>query len=67
MNPDQHLLKKISDQLRRWAIESKTGGWSTHQVEPMRRLADEIDETLSITADRYPARGAWNDPWNPDS
>lgn len=26
-------------QLERWAFESQTGGWSTHQVEPMKKRA----------------------------
>lgn len=32
----------VADQLDRWARESQTGGWSTHQVDPMRRLAANI-------------------------
>jgi hypothetical protein len=36
----------LARQLRRWAVESREGGWSTHQVGPMRRKADEIDEIL---------------------
>lgn len=39
-------LENVARQLRRWATQSKTGGWSTHQVIPMRELADEIDEML---------------------
>lgn len=44
---DTEQLNRIAAQLRKWAIESRTGGWSTHQVDPMRKLADEIDEHLS--------------------
>lgn len=39
-------LETTSNQLRRWTNESRCGGWSTHQCEPMRRHADQIDETL---------------------
>lgn len=28
--------------LDKWAADSVAGGWSTHQVEPMRRRADEL-------------------------
>lgn len=41
------LLRRIESQLEAWANESRTGGWSTHQVEPMRKLADEIRMRLS--------------------
>lgn len=40
-------LARCALQLRTWANESRNGGWSTHQVDPMRRKADEIDEVLS--------------------
>jgi hypothetical protein len=33
--------------LRRWAVESKTGGWSTNLVDPMRRRADHLEEILA--------------------
>jgi hypothetical protein len=42
---DEKALKVIrdtADQLDRWANESRSGGWSTHQVDPMRRKADEL-------------------------
>jgi hypothetical protein len=32
----------VADQLDRWARQSQTGGWSTHQVDPMRRLAANL-------------------------
>jgi hypothetical protein len=41
-------------QLREWALESRRGGWSTHQVEAMRRRADELEELVEIK----PARRA---------
>ena len=34
-----NLLEKEAVQLDRWADESLSGGWSTHQVEPMRNRA----------------------------
>ena len=40
------LLEKVlieeANQLDAWADESRTGGWSTHQVEPMRKRADTL-------------------------
>lgn len=41
------LLRNESALLRAWARESREGGWSTHQVDPMKRRADEIDAHLS--------------------
>jgi hypothetical protein len=38
---------EMADQLERWANESRNGGWSTHQVDPMRRLADKL--RISVT------------------
>jgi len=38
----EQLLREIAEQLERWARESKSGGWSTHQVQPQRELADKI-------------------------
>lgn len=35
-------LDKIALQLIRWANESQSGGWSTHQVDPQKKLAMEI-------------------------
>lgn len=37
-----HELEKEAAQLELWAEESRHGGWSTHQVEPMKRRAQEI-------------------------
>lgn len=36
------LLMEEADLLDRWAQQSITGGWSTHQVDPMRERADEL-------------------------
>lgn len=33
---------EIAVQLRKWAEESEDGGWSTHQVDPMRQLARKL-------------------------
>ncbi len=43
---NEEFLQQIATQLRQWATESRSGGWSTHQVDPQRRLADKIDEHL---------------------
>ena len=32
--------------LRKWASESLIGSWSTHQVNPMRQRADELESLL---------------------
>ena len=40
------LLQGEIDQLLRWANESSTGGWSTHQVEPMRMRASRLSLEL---------------------
>lgn len=39
-------LKAQAAQLRKWAVESESGGWSTHQTDPMRREADNIDRVV---------------------
>lgn len=33
---------KIANQLDAWAFASKQHGWSTHQVEPMKKEADNL-------------------------
>lgn len=43
-------LRHHAQTMRQWAAESIKGGWSTHQVTPMRNAADGIDVLLS----RYP-------------
>lgn len=47
------LLLKSANQLEDWSNESISGGWSTHQVSPMRCLAREIFTLLGKTA--YPS------------
>jgi len=42
----QEALRKIASQLRAWANESLNGGWSTHQVQPQRDLATQIEAML---------------------
>lgn len=34
--------ERDADQLDQWANQSERGGWSTHQVEPMRKQADKL-------------------------
>ena len=36
------VIEAEADQLDQWADESRSGGWSTHQVTPMRQRADEL-------------------------
>lgn len=38
----KNALLETANQLDDWAEQSRTGGWSTHQVEPMRKKADEL-------------------------
>lgn len=54
VEPWREALRAESALLRAWAKESRDGGWSTHQVEPMRKRADAIDALLSDS----PAREA---------
>jgi len=35
------FLAKVAKTLDKWAIESQLGGWSTHQVNANKQLADE--------------------------
>ena len=35
-------ILKTATQLNKWALESEMGGWSTHQVDPMRALAEKL-------------------------
>jgi hypothetical protein len=39
-------LAEMANQLEEWAYESQRGGWSTHQVDPMRKKAREIWQLL---------------------
>lgn len=44
-------LRDMAFQLRKWADESEKGGWSTRQVEPMRKKADEMFAYLGKSPD----------------
>ena len=44
---DKELLEKVSRILYQWSNESCKGGWSTHQVDPQRKLASEIQAHLN--------------------
>lgn len=35
-------LRKTAQQLDRWILETKQGGWSTQHVEAMQKRADDI-------------------------
>jgi hypothetical protein len=39
-------LTIISHQLRKWVIETKAGGWYTHQLAPQEDLCKEIEAML---------------------
>lgn len=36
------ILEEERAQLLEWAKQSSTGGWSTHQVEPMTKRAEHL-------------------------
>jgi len=45
----RNILKELREeilQLRLWAMESYSGGWSTHHVEPMRCRADYLENIV---------------------
>lgn len=42
------LLDDVADKLDTWAAESVRGGWSTHQVRPMRDLAFDIRVKIGV-------------------
>jgi hypothetical protein len=44
------VIKSEVALLRAWARESREGGWSTHQVDPMNRRADDLSAVLSRLA-----------------
>jgi hypothetical protein len=51
MTREQELKQALIDtanQLDRWADESVTYGWSTHQVKPMRAKADELRRIATL-------------------
>lgn len=50
LNTAHALLKTEAILLRTWACESREGGWSTHQVGPMNKRADEIDARIAQPA-----------------
>lgn len=35
-------VKTMASQLDKWVTESRTGGWSTHQVDPMTKRASDL-------------------------
>lgn len=42
-----NLLSKEVELLRRWAKESRSGGWSTHQVMPMLKRAEYLENRIN--------------------
>lgn len=40
-------LLAMANQLDEWATQSREGGWSTHQVDPMRKTADALRRKVS--------------------
>ena len=50
---DEKLLKAIqllengAKKLKAWANESENGGWSTHQVDPMRKRAQFLRKEIA--------------------
>lgn len=48
LTSEYQALLRISDKLNQWADDSLSGGWSTHQVRPMRTLAAEIRESVRL-------------------
>lgn len=55
---DRQMLAEIASQLENGIEETWSGGWSTHQVRPMRALADEINRQLAGRAPQAPFRPA---------
>lgn len=45
------LLRNEREQLLQWAKESEAGGWSTHQVKPMRKRAQYLKNQLDSLSD----------------
>lgn len=43
---EKQLLRKIAGQLELWVLESREGGWSTHQTKSMKQKAKEIYNLL---------------------
>lgn len=40
------ILRTERRQLLKWAEESMTGGWSTHQVKPMKKRAEYLKKQI---------------------
>jgi uncharacterized protein (DUF58 family) len=40
------MLRTAAEKCEQWARESRSGGWSTHQVEANKQLAKEIYAVL---------------------
>lgn len=49
MLSNEELLTDIVHQLLQWIKETHEGGWSTHQVDPMRRLSTYIFQHLNVS------------------
>lgn len=41
-------ISEMADQLDTWARQSQEGGWSTHQVQPMRKKADALRREVAF-------------------
>ena len=41
------FLDSLADRLDKWATESQSGGWSTHQVSANRSAADDCRRTAA--------------------
>lgn len=50
--------ERDADQLDGWANESERGGWSTHQVDPMRKQADALRREASAMRQKLNAAHA---------
>lgn len=48
MDAKDEALLRISVLLEEWADASVHGGWSTHQVEPMRRESQAIRKAVIL-------------------
>ena len=47
-------LRAEARQLDVWAVQSREGGWSTHQVDPMRKRADDLRRLADELEDPCP-------------
>ena len=54
-NVFKQKLQEIANQLQIWAAESINGGWSTHQVKPMKDLASQIYVLINGACPEYEA------------